>query len=243
LSELLAISDLEKSYDKGRVRIPVLRGVTCDVGSGEFVSVSGRSGSGKSTLLNLIGGLDGADSGRIVVRGSDVTAMSRGELARHRRRTVGMVFQSFNLIASRTALENVTLALTFGGCPRPERKARAAALLDSVGLKHRLDHRPSELSGGEAQRVAIARALANDPLVLLADEPTGNLDSATSDEIIGLLSRLNRERDLTVIMVTHDETAARAVSHRILRLLDGAIVETVDLVAEGPAAATPGGES
>ena len=230
---LLSISGIEKSYDKGRVRIPVLRGVACDVGGGEFVSVVGRSGSGKSTLLNLIGGLDGADAGSIVVRGRDVAAMSRADLARHRRSTVGMVFQSFNLIASRTALENVTLALTFGGCPRAERKTRAAALLESVGLGHRLDHRPSELSGGEAQRVAIARALANDPLILLADEPTGNLDSATSEEIIGLLSRLNRERDLTVVMVTHDEEAARAVSRRILRLLDGVVVETVELEGRG----------
>lgn len=211
------------------MRIPVLRGVDLEVGEGEFASVVGRSGSGKSTLLNLVGGLDTATGGGILVRDKDLSTLGRSELAGHRRNTVGMVFQSFNLIPTRTASENVTLALAFGDCPRRDRRRRAAELLGSLGLGHRLDHRPSELSGGEAQRVAIARALANGPDVLLADEPTGNLDSATAAEITSLLERLNRETGLTIVMVTHDEEAARAVSHTVYRLLDGVFVETESL--------------
>jgi putative ABC transport system ATP-binding protein len=221
-------SDLFKTYQKGTVPIPVLRGVSLEMGRGEFVSVVGRSGSGKSTLLNLLGGLDTATSGRIVVGDSEVTSMDRANLAVHRRSTVGMIFQSFNLIPSRTALENITLALAFGGHPRSDRRRRAGELLTSVGLSHRLTHRPGELSGGEAQRVAIARALANEPDVLLADEPTGNLDSTTAEEIVGLLAELNRERGLTVLMVSHDEAAAREVSHRVVRLLDGRVVDELD---------------
>jgi putative ABC transport system ATP-binding protein len=220
--------DLHKSYSRGAVSIPVLRGVTLGVERGQFVSVVGRSGSGKSTLLNLLGGLDTATSGTIVVGGHELTEMSRQGLAVHRRSTVGMIFQSFNLIPSRTALENITLALVFGGCPRGERRARAADLLTSVGLSHRMDHRPGELSGGEAQRVAIARALANDPAVLLADEPTGNLDSATAEEILTLLAALNGERGLTVVMVSHDETAVGRISDRMFRLLDGRVVDEIN---------------
>jgi putative ABC transport system ATP-binding protein len=229
VTPILETHDLEKTYRKGVVPIPVLRGVTASVSEREYVSIVGRSGSGKSTLLNLIGGLDTATSGRIVVRGSDLTRMSSAELARHRRTTVGMVFQSFNLIQSRTALENVTLALAFGNHPRGDRRRRAAELLDAVGLGHRTSHTPGELSGGEAQRVAIARALANEPSILLADEPTGNLDSRTSEEIVALLQTLNTDRGLTVIMVTHEEAIARSVSDRILRLLDGRIVEEESL--------------
>ena len=225
--------DLYKTYLKGTVSIPVLRGVSLDVARGEYVSVVGRSGSGKSTLLNLLGGLDTATSGRIVVGDSDVTSMSRQDLAVHRRSTVGMIFQSFNLIPSRTALENITLALAFGGHPRNDRRRRASELLSSVGLEHRLSHTPGELSGGEAQRVAIARALANAPDVLLADEPTGNLDSKTAEEIIGLLVALNSERGLTVVMVSHDEAAAREVSHRVFRLLDGRVIDELSGRADG----------
>jgi ABC-type lipoprotein export system ATPase subunit len=217
--------NLTKTYQKGTISIPVLQGVSIEIGRGEYVSIVGRSGSGKSTLLNLLGGLDTATSGRIVISESDVTAMSRRDLAVHRRSAVGMVFQSFNLIQSRTALENITLALAFGGHPRGDRKRRAAELLKSVGLEHRMSHTPGELSGGEAQRVAIARALSNGPDVLLADEPTGNLDSRTADEIVHLLEELNRESGLTVIMVSHDEDAARQVSSRVFRLLDGRVVD------------------
>jgi putative ABC transport system ATP-binding protein len=225
LSLILETRDLSKTYRKGTVPIPVLRGVTVGVSEGEYVSIVGRSGSGKSTLLNLVGGLDTATSGRIIVRGDELTVMGRAGLARHRRTTVGMVFQSFNLIQTRTALENVALALAFGNHPRGDRRRRAAELLGSVGLGHRLSHTPGELSGGEAQRVAIARALANAPSILLADEPTGNLDSTTSEEIVALLERLNKGRGLTVVMVTHEEATARSVSDRILRLHDGRIVQ------------------
>lgn len=225
--------DLCKTYQKGTVAIPVLQGVSLKMEKGEFVSVVGRSGSGKSTLLNLLGGLDTATSGRIVVGDSDVTSMSRQDLALHRRSTVGMIFQSFNLIPSRTALENITLALAFGDHPRSDRRRRAAEILSSVGLEDRMSHTPGELSGGEAQRVAIARALANDPDVLLADEPTGNLDSGTAAEIVGLLEVLNRERKLTVVMVSHDEEAAREVSHRVFRLLDGRVIDELSGRTDG----------
>ncbi|HYW68779.1 MAG TPA: ABC transporter ATP-binding protein [bacterium] len=225
MTPFVRTSDLFKTYQKGTVPIPVLRGVSLEMEKGQYVSIVGRSGSGKSTLLNLLGGLDTATSGHIVVGDSEVTSMSRSELAVHRRSTVGMIFQSFNLIPSRTALENITLALAFGSHPRSDRRRRATELLTSVGLEHRLRHTPGELSGGEAQRVAIARALSNDPDVLLADEPTGNLDSRTAKEIVELLVALNRERGLTVVMVSHDEEAAREVSHRVFRLLDGRVVD------------------
>jgi len=221
----VSVVDLRKTYARGAVPVPVLHGVTFDVADGEFLSIVGRSGSGKSTLLNLVGGLDTPTGGRIVVGGRDLSRMTRAGLALHRRHTVGIVFQSWNLLASRTAIENVTLALAFGGVRRRDRVPRAAGLLESVGLGHRLTHRPSELSGGESQRVAIARALANDPSMLLADEPTGNLDSGTAAEIVALLRSLNEERGLSVIMVTHDEPAARDTSNRVLRLHDGRIVE------------------
>ena len=225
MTPFVLTSDLFKTYQKGTVPIPVLQGVSLETGKGEYVSIVGRSGSGKSTLLNLLGGLDTATSGRILIGESDVTSMSRQNLAVHRRSTVGMIFQSFNLITSRTALENITLALAFGNHPRGDRRRRASELLTAVGLEHRMSHKPGELSGGEAQRVAIARALANNPDVLLADEPTGNLDSRTADEIVRLLVALNREQGLTVVMVSHDEEAAREVSHRVFRLLDGRVVD------------------
>ena len=225
---LIEISNLRKIYHKGSVSIPALKGVSTDIGQGEFISIVGRSGSGKSTLLNLIGGLDTATSGRIAFRGRDLSAMSRRGLAEHRRHTVGMVFQSFNLLSHRSALDNVMLALTFGGVPRRERKARATALLRRVGLGQRLDHTPSELSGGEAQRVALARALANEPDVLLLDEPTGNLDSSTAREIIELILGLNRDAGLTAVMVTHEQDIARDVSARVIELLDGRVVEKED---------------
>jgi len=222
---IVSVTDIRKTYSKGALPVPVLHGVSFSVEEGEFVSIVGRSGSGKSTLLNLIGGLDTPTGGSIVVAGTELTRASRRGLALHRRHTVGMVFQSWNLLSSRTALENVTLALAFGGVKRRDRERAAADLLGSLGLARRLSHRPGELSGGESQRVAIARALANRPRVLLADEPTGNLDSVTADEIVGLLRGLNRERGLTVLMVTHDESTAAAVSGRVLRMRDGRILD------------------
>jgi len=221
---IVKTKNLCKTYLKGTVPVKALRGISMEIAHGEFVSIVGRSGSGKSTLLNLIGGLDTPSSGSLFVGGRDLGGMTRNELAGHRRHQVGMIFQSFNLIPSRTAQENVTLALAFGGVSRGRRKNEAAKLIGKVGLTARLDHRPGELSGGEAQRIAIARAIANNPVILLADEPTGNLDTKTSADIISLLQQLNRE-GMTILMVTHDEKTAQRVSHRVIYLLDGQVSE------------------
>ena len=221
---LVQTRSLSKTYVVGDVRVAALEDVTLAVGEGRFVAVIGASGSGKSTLLNLLGGLDTPTAGAIEVGGDLISAMDREALARYRRHVTGMIFQSFNLVPSRTAVENVELPLVFAGVERTERRRRAAELLDRVGLAARAAHRPSELSGGEQQRVAVARALANSPRILLADEPTGNLDSRTSREIVGLLAELNRGRDLTVIMVTHEEGLVREFAHDVVRLRDGRVV-------------------
>ena len=222
---LIKTINLGRTYHKGKIEIPALRDVSLEIEEGSFVSIVGKSGSGKSTLLNLIGGLDKATEGSIIFNGKDLRKMSRQDLAQHRKFSVGMIFQSFNLIQSRNALENVELALTFGGIARRKRKAMAADLLIKVGLEGRVTHRPDELSGGETQRVAIARALANNPKVLLADEPTGNLDSETSEEIMKVLVDLNQNKKITVIMVTHDQETAEKVSDKIVKLKDGNVVE------------------
>ena len=224
MPEILNISNLSKIYQKGKVEIPALRDIYCDIGQGTYLSIVGKSGSGKSTLLNLVGGLDRPTSGQIMVQGEDLGSMSRYEIALYRRFTVGMIFQSFNLIPHRTALENIILPLVFAGIPRRKRKPRAKKLLEQVGLAERINHLPSELSGGEAQRVAIARALANEPQMILADEPTGNLDSSTSAEIVDLLVSLNKDKGLTILMVTHDRETAEAVSDSIITLKEGSIV-------------------
>lgn len=220
---LVQARDLARTYRLGDVRVDALAGVSLAVTAGRFVAVTGASGSGKSTLLNLLGGLDTPTAGTIEVGGALVSAMDRQALALYRRFGAGMIFQSFNLVAARTALENVELPLVFAGVEKKERRRRAAELLDQVGLARRAGHRPGELSGGEQQRVAVARALANGPRLLLADEPTGNLDSRTAKEIIGLLAGLNRDRGLTVIMVSHEETLVRAAAHGIVRLQDGRV--------------------
>ena len=222
--KLIQISKLGRTYQKGKIFIPALREITLDIDDGQFVTIVGKSGSGKSTLLNLLGGLDMATQGSIIFNGNDLGNMSRSELATHRKFSVGMIFQSFNLVPSRSATENIELALTFGGMPRRKRKQRAIDLLSKVGLADRITHLPDELSGGETQRVAIARALANNPKVLLADEPTGNLDSETSLEIMGILTNLNKNKGITVIMVTHDLETSRQVSDIIVKLKDGRIV-------------------
>ena len=224
MSHILEINGLGKIYQKGKVEIPALLDISCKFDDGRFLSIVGKSGSGKSTLLNLVGGLDKPSSGNILFNGKDLASMTRYELALHRRFSVGMIFQSFNLISSRTALENIILPLTFSEMPRRKRSNRAKELLDQVGLGHRTSHLPSELSGGEAQRVAIARALANNPRIILADEPTGNLDSITSMEIVGLLVDLNRNKGLAIMMVTHDKETAEAVSDEIMALKDGKIL-------------------
>ena len=205
--------------------VRALAGVSLGVEGGEFVAIQGTSGSGKSTLLNLFGGLDRPTSGEILFAGESLAPLSSREMSRYRLRRVGMIFQSFNLIPTMTARQNVALALAFAGLSRAARRGRSLELLDRVGLAARAEHRPAELSGGEQQRVSIARALANEPQVLLADEPTGNLDSGRAAEVIELLDRMRRREGKTVVLVTHDQELARAHADRTIRLKDGMVVE------------------
>lgn len=226
--KIIEVKQLGRTYLKGKVKIPALHDVNLAIMEGEFVSIVGKSGSGKSTLLNLLGGLDKATDGDILFSGESLLKKSRQQMAQHRKFSVGMIFQSFNLIQSRTALENVELALTFGGVKRRNRKQIATTLLEKVGLQGRITHLPDELSGGETQRVAIARALANNPKVLLADEPTGNLDSETSEEIIKVLVDLNKNQNITIIMVTHDDETAQKDSDKVVKLKDGSVLEIIN---------------
>jgi putative ABC transport system ATP-binding protein len=221
---LLQTEGLKRHYRMGDTVVHALDGVSLSVAEGEFVALLGTSGSGKSTLLNLIAGLDSPTEGSLRIFDRDLARMSRMELSLHRRNTVGIIFQSFNLVSTMSAAENVALAMMFAEVPRPERDARAALLLESVGLAGRQRHRPKELSGGEQQRVAIARALSNSPQILLADEPTGNLDSRTSREIMELIKTLNERDKRTVIMVTHDPSLAERYAHRTLTMLDGLVI-------------------
>jgi predicted ABC-type transport system involved in lysophospholipase L1 biosynthesis ATPase subunit len=216
--------DLARSYGTALATVHALRGVSIEIRRGERVALLGKSGSGKSTLLNVLGGLDRPSSGSVEVEGCDLARMSADELAHHRLATVGIIFQSFHLIPSRTAVDNVALPMVFAGQPAGQRRAAARRALESVGLGHRLHHRPAELSGGERQRVAIARALVNDPAVLLADEPTGNLDSATAAEVVALIDSHVRCHGTTLVLVTHDEELARGCTDRVLRLRDGQLV-------------------
>jgi len=216
--------DLAKHYQMGGSLVRALDGVTISLEAGEFVGLLGTSGSGKSTLLNLIAGLDHPTSGSLTVFGRNLGEMSRADLSLHRRTSVGMIFQSFNLIPTMTAIENVALPMMFAGVARGVRDGRARALLEQVGLGGRQAHRPKELSGGEQQRVSIARALANDPRVLLADEPTGNLDSRTAQEILALLQELNTATGRTVLLVTHDATLASRYVKRTITLSDGRVL-------------------
>jgi len=224
-SLIIQANGLSKIYEKGKIKVTALQDITFNVSSGQFIGIVGKSGSGKSTLLNLIGGLDRPTNGRIIFNDRDLAEINRYELALHRRFSVGMIFQSFNLIQSLSAVDNVILPLIFSGTNRKNRKVRGKDILEQVGLGHRSNHYPGELSGGEAQRVAIARALINDPSTILADEPTGNLDSQTSEEIINLLVDLNKNKGLTILMVTHDQETAGRISDKVLRLKDGMIVD------------------
>lgn len=224
-SDAIRLNTLTKTYGKLTAPVHALRDITLSICRGERVALLGKSGSGKSTLLNLLGGLDRPTSGSIHVVGQDLARLRARELARYRRATVGMIFQSFNLIPSRTALQNVILPLIFAGLPRGDRRRVASQSLEAVGLAQRLHHKPTELSGGEQQRVAIARALVNRPQILLADEPTGNLDSATAGEIINLLTDHVRNEKMTLLLVTHDEDLARRCTDRIVRLRDGVLVD------------------
>ncbi|MDP9417618.1 MAG: ABC transporter ATP-binding protein [Actinomycetota bacterium] len=224
--------DVRRSYELEGVRVEALRGVSVRVDPGDYVAIVGPSGSGKSTLMHLLGALDRPTSGRMLVAGRDVSEMDADELAAVRSETIGFVFQSFQLLPRTSALDNVAMPLVYRGVRRAERRARAAAALAEVGLAARADHRPNQLSGGEQQRVAIARALVGEPQVLLADEPTGNLDSRSGAVVMELLERLVDERGVAVVLVTHDrEVAARA--RRQIAVRDGVLVDpaTVGLSA------------
>ncbi len=222
--ELLELNKVFKTYHLGEMDLPVLKGVTLSVGKGELVALMGASGSGKSTLMNILGCLDHPTSGEYWLDGQEISGASANERAMLRNRLIGFVFQSFNLLARTSALDNVSMPLTYGGkyVHEEEMKARAAEMLRKVGLEDRMDHQPSQLSGGQQQRVAIARSLINRPRLLLADEPTGNLDSRTSEEILQMFRNLNETEGLTVILVTHDPEVAHHAK-RVIRIRDGLI--------------------
>ena len=215
---LIEVTDLFKSYQRDRLEIPVLRNIKLKIAQGEFVAFMGPSGSGKTTLLNLIAGIDKPTSGKIVVAGTDITQLNESELALWRSRTVGFIFQFYNLIPVLTALENVELPLVLTPLPKKQRRRHAEIALRVVGLGERLHHYPRQLSGGQEQRVAIARAIATDPAILVADEPTGDLDKVSAEEVLDLMHRLNRELNKTILMVTHDPRAAERA--RVRRNLD-----------------------
>jgi ABC-type lipoprotein export system ATPase subunit len=221
---LVRTADLCRTFGAKAAPVHALRGVTLEVRRGEKVALLGRSGSGKSSLLNILGGLDRPTSGSVIVAGKDLTRLTAAQLARYRSATVGMIFQSFHLVASQTALQNVELPMVFAGRGPRERREAALRALEAVGLAERTGHRPGELSGGERQRVAIARALVNEPSLLLADEPTGNLDTATAETVLKILDENCRRRGVTLLLVTHDEDLARRHVDRVLRLQDGRLV-------------------
>src|SRR5437870_4582207 len=224
MSALLAAREVSKIYQMGSNSVSALDNVSLTVDEGEFVAIQGTSGSGKSTLLNMLGGLDHPSKGEVFFASKPLRPFSKKEMARYRRYSVGMIFQNFNLIPTMSARENVSLALAFGGLRGQQRHARSSELLARVGLSDRMDHRPSELSGGEQQRVAIARALGNRPRVLLADEPTGNLDSTRAHELLALLREMVHRDNLTVLLVTHDHELATSYADRIIMMKDGKVV-------------------
>jgi len=223
MSEVIRVEDIYKTYRMGDVEVPALRGINLTIARGEFVAVMGASGSGKSTLMNILGCLDRPTSGQYWLEGEEVGSLSADAWAHIRNKRIGFVFQGFNLLSRTTALENVELPMMYNGYAGKERHRRAVEVLNLVGLGQRLDHTPNRLSGGQQQRVAIARALVNKPSLILADEPTGNLDSATSNEIMGLFQRLNGDQGITVILVTHERDIAEHAKRQIV-FRDGEVI-------------------
>lgn len=230
---VIRVEDLHRDFVMGDQIVHALDGITTEIRRGEFLGIMGPSGSGKSTLLYLLGGLDRPTAGQIWVydsvekEGQEITRLDENDLATYRQRQIGFVFQSFYLVPTMTALQNVAFPMIFAQVPPDERQARAATLLETVGLGQRMDHKPTELSGGQQQRVAVARALANDPTIILADEPTGNLDTKTGGELMALLTRLNQEKGKTIVIVSHDPTATDYTTST-LHLLDGRLLENQD---------------
>ncbi|MDF2681092.1 MAG: putative transporter binding protein [Brevibacillus sp.] len=220
----LTVTQVNHSYGTGKIKVPVLFDINLHINQGEFVALCGSSGSGKSTLLNLLAGLTKPDEGSVMVSGEEISRYSENELCLFRRKSMGFIFQSYNLLPNLTALENVELPLIFAGESVRKRRERATEILERVGLTGRLDHKPNELSGGQQQRVSIARALVNQPGIILADEPTGNLDSKTEQEILNLMRQMNKENGTTFIIVTHEQEVAEQ-SDRVIYLQDGRVVQ------------------
>jgi len=223
MENIIQLKDLVKNYYVGSIVVRALRSITLDINKNEYVAIMGPSGSGKSTLMNLIGCLDTATEGKYILNGTDVSQMEDNQLAEIRNREIGFLFQTFNLLPRYTALENVMLPMVYAGVNKQLRNERAREVIESVQLTDRMDHKPNELSGGQRQRVAVARALVNKPSIILADEPTGNLDSKTSRDIMSLLDEIHSQGN-TIILVTHEEDIARH-AHRIIRLMDGEVSE------------------
>ncbi len=244
MDAVIIVEHLTKVYDLGEVRVEALRGVDVCVERGEFVAIMGSSGSGKSTFLNIVGCLDRPSTGRYLLDGVDVSQMSSDQLAEVRNKKIGFIFQSFNLLARTSAVDNVELPLLYSGTDSRDRRARALAALKATGLEGRANHQPSQLSGGQQQRVAIARALVNQPSIILADEPTGNLDSQTSNEIIGIMQTLNEQQGITIMLVTHEPDIAQ-YAKRIILFKDGLIIEdrpVLDRTLVPGVASKPAGE-
>jgi putative ABC transport system ATP-binding protein len=224
MKPIIKLRNVSKIYTMGEVKVPALTGVSLEIRKGEFVSIMGPSGSGKSTLMYIIGCLDIPTRGKVFLEGHDVSRMKESDLAKIRGKKIGFIFQTFNLIQTLSAFDNVTLPMIFQDVSEEERMKRGRELLKLVKLEHRAKHRPTEMSGGEQQRVAIARALVNDPDVILADEPTGNLDSKTGKNILKFLNKINKEEGKTIVMITHDKSLAR-FAERIIHLKDGKIIK------------------
>ena len=224
MTALIRVEQLTKAYQTDGTAVPVLHGIDLSIAPGEFVAVMGPSGSGKSTFMNILGCLDVPSGGHYYLDGKDVSTMAPDDLAAMRNRTIGFVFQGFNLLKRASAVDNVALPLLYAGVGKPERERRALELLRATGLERQVNSRPNQMSGGQQQRVAIARALVNRPALILADEPTGNLDSHTSQEIMDILTRHNREQGITIILVTHEHDIAQ-YAKRLVRFVDGQIVE------------------